>query len=144
MIASKVTRETLEAAARDIGVAAQIDGMGRRFKVKLLPDVPAECYTAGGRRKRGERGHAPYQRTSAGTHDERRVHAVCWHGFRDYFRAVYKREPDAVFRTAIDTWRGADDFEARYRASGHHNVGSQIYPRAMAEVCACPESGMAV
>jgi len=94
--------------------------------------------------RKGERGNRKYQRISASTYNDRRVYAVCWHGFRDYFRAVYALAPDAVFNTAFDRWKGSQDFEERYRSSGHRNVGSQMAPRCAAEVCACPESGMAV
>ena len=100
---------------------------------------------ASGRRWKDERGDSRYQRTSASImfHEDRRVHAVCWHGFRDYFRAVYMRVPGAVFRTAMDTWKGSEDFEARFRASGHKNIGSQAAPVCAAEACRCPSSGYA-
>lgn len=144
MIASNVTREVLVRAAEAVGVRAEIkplSGSGRRFRVKLYPVVGPELRTSSGRR----RGDAKYQRTSACVQREgRRVHAVCWHGFRDYFRAVFKAAPDAVFRTMTDTWRGAADFEARYRASGARHVGSRMATVCAAEVCRCGEEGMAV
>jgi hypothetical protein len=148
MLASKVTREALESAAAECGVRVEIStlsGSGLRHRVKVLPKVPAEAYTPSGRRKRGTRGDAPYQRTSAAVmfREGARVHAVCWHGFRDFFRAVYRREPGAIFRTALDTWRGAEDFEARFRASGHRNIGAPIAPVCAAEACRCGEEGLA-
>jgi hypothetical protein len=69
----------------------------------------------------------PY--TRAGT---RRVWAVSWRGHRDFMRAVYVIDANATFRTAIDTWRNAKDFEARHRASGERNIGSMIYPQTYA------------
>jgi hypothetical protein len=190
MIASGVTRSTLEYAARDINVQAYITALneeGTRHRVKLYPTVPNDAWQidpkrvrlcpvcgervtvrkdittlnghlvgtcgdaapasrwANGKRWKDERGDSPFQRESVGYGSaSRRVHAVCWHGFRDFFRAVYRREPGAVFRTAVATWRGSDDFEARYRASGHKNVGSQAVPVAMAEACRCPDSGRAI
>lgn len=145
MIASNVTRETLEAAAAEVGVSISVgalSGSGRRHGVRLYPSVPADCYTPSGRRKRGERGDAPYQRESVGYGTAgRRVHAVCWHGFRDFFRAVFRREPEARFYTALDTWRGSADFEARFRASGFRNVGPPIAPGSVASACRCPEAG---
>lgn len=148
MLASKITREALESAAAAVGVRVEIStlsGSGLRHRVKLYPIVPAEALTPSGRRKRGERGDARYQRTSAAVmfREGRRVHAVCWHGFRDFFRAVYRRAPGAIFRTALDTWRGSEDFEARYRASGVRNVGAQIAPVCAAEACRCGEQGIA-
>jgi hypothetical protein len=71
------------------------------------------------------------------------VSAVCWHGFRDFFRAVFAQVPEAVFQTAVDTWRGSEDFEARFPASGHRNIGPQIAPVMMADACRCPDRGIA-
>lgn len=97
------------------------------------------------RRRRGPAGDAPYQRLSAGYGRalEARVAAVCWHGFRDYFRAVYQLEPAARFQTALDTWQNSEDFEARFRSSGHRNIGSQACPVLACEACRCPDAGLA-
>jgi hypothetical protein len=147
MRASFISREVLESAAAEIGVRAEIDCLnagGTRFRVKLFPIVPAEALTASGRRKRGEKGNAPYQRISTSAFSPgRRVHAVCWHGFRDFFRACFRSAPNAVFYTALDTWRGSEDFESRYAASGHKNAGSKFSPVMWAEACECGEEGYA-
>lgn len=157
MQARNVTAATLRAAADEIGVTLDIttqNHAGTRHRVKLNPLVPDSAYrppckkhrdgtywgTCHCRRWNDERGDAPYQRMKRDG-SERRVHAVCWHGFRDFFRAVYRIEPGAVFATAYDTWRDSEDFEARFRESGHRNIGSQMYPMAAAEACRCPESG---
>jgi len=148
MTATGITRAQLKQAAFLVGVEAEVtelSGSGLRHRVKLNPSVPAECYTKGGSRKKGERGDAPYQRESAGYGTAgRRVHAVCWHGFRDFFRACFQLAPEARFKTAVDHWKGSADFEARYRQSGHRNCGPAIAPVYLAEACRCPESGMAV
>lgn len=146
MIASGITEDVLESAARAVGVRvelAPLSGSGKRWRVKLYPVVRPDAYTPGGRRRRGPAGDGLYQRvsTSAFSDGSRRVHAVCWHGFRDYFRACFSAEPCAVFRTALDTWRGLADFEARFRASGGRNGGSQVRPVANAAACRCAESG---
>ena len=145
MLANGISREILESAANAIGVKAEIratSNSGRRFRVKLYPIVPREALTKSGYRRKGECGDAPYQRISASAFsNDRRVHAVCWHGFRDYFRACFSAEPEAIFRTALDTWRGLEDFEARFRNSGGRNVGSQVRPVASAHACRCSESG---
>lgn len=145
MIASKVNAQTLTDAATAIGVRADVETLnakGTRHRVKLYPIPPATAYTASGRRRKGDAGDAPYQREAVGFGSAgRRVHAVCWHGFRDYFRAVYRVEPLAVFRTAVDTWRGSEDFEARHRESGFRNIGPPIAPVEMVNACRCPESG---
>ena len=128
MIASGITKEQLLVAAFKVGVeldASRLNQAGTRHRVKVNPQRPNK-----------------YQRINALT--GRRVHAVCWHGFRDFFLACFEQAPQAVFRTAMDTWNGAEDFEKRYRASGHRNVGSQMYPICAAENCQCGEEGMAV
>jgi len=145
MVASKIGAEVLERAARDVGVRVEINSLSAtRHRVKVLPDVPSRCYTPAGHRRKGDAGDAPYQRESVGYGSAgRRVHAVCWHGFRDFFRAAFEHTPDAIFRTALDTWRGAQDFEARYAFSGTKNIGAPSAPTHFAEACRCPESGYA-
>jgi hypothetical protein len=145
MIASNVSLQTLVDAAADIGVeieASALSASGRRFRVKVSPKVGAEQRTESGRRKRGENGDSAYQRVSWDG-AERRVHAVCWHGFRDFFRAVFSVEPEARFYTAYDKWLGSEDFEARFRFSGHKNIGSMFSPMLAADACRCPDRGYA-
>lgn len=155
MIASHVTRATLESAAEKIGVAVDITTLntaGTRHRVKVNSAPTESNYRIAtardGRtyqvRYRDERGDAPYQRESVGySHAGYRTHAVCWHGFRDFFRAVYASTPCATFRTSVDTWRNAEDFEARFPASGHRNIGPPIAPVPMADACRCPDRGYA-
>jgi hypothetical protein len=52
-------------------------------------------------------------------------------------------EPDAVFRTAVATWRGREDFEKRFAGTGNLNIGPPIAPVRMADACRCPERGYA-
>jgi hypothetical protein len=168
MLASGITRQAIEEAAASIGVRADvstINAKGTRHRVKLYPIVPPEayrvvrskgcpartclagepCYHAPRMRRHSDsRGDAPYQRESVGYGNAgRRVHAVCWHGFRDFFRACFERFPDAVFRTSLDVWRGSADFEARFRDSGHRNVGPRIAPVSIVDACRCPDVGCA-
>jgi hypothetical protein len=77
-----------------------------------------------------------YRRIS---HSGRKVNAVCWHGFRDFFRECYAIEPNAEFRTALDHWKESEDFENRYRESGLRNIGSQAVPLDAANACECGE-----
>lgn len=127
---------------------------GEKVKIaKVLPndrlvgtcgDASNTSRWANGKRWKDDRGDSPYQRESVGYMSAgRRVNAVCWHGFRDYFRAVYKREPLAVFKTGVATWKGSEHFEANYRETGYKNIGPPIAPVAMAEACRCPDSGRA-
>jgi hypothetical protein len=146
VIASNVKAETLQHAAEVLGLVLDMTTLntkGTRHRVKVnLGRVHRER----GEIKPGKdgEGNYSYQRISRSMfQNERRVHAVCWHGFRDYFREVFKVEPGAIFKTQMDTWKGSEDFEARFRASGHRNVGSQMAPVMAAECCRCGEEGMA-
>lgn len=135
MIASGITELQLRNAAREIGVKAEISRenmKGTRWRVKLYPN----------REGLKQNEDAKYQREGVST--GYRVNAVCWHGFRDFFRACFRQAPEAKFKTAMETWDGSEDFEAHYVESGYKNVGSMMFPRAAAEVCRCPESGRAV
>lgn len=147
MIIRGMTRDQIRIAAGAACVGVEISTLNRkgtrhRVKVNSLP--PETAYTASGRRKTGAAGDAPYQRISPSLHNHgRRVHAVCWHGFRDFFRLCFMIAPDAVMATAMDTWRGSADFENRYRESGRRNVGSMIAPVAACEACRCEDAGLA-
>lgn len=146
MIASKITQAQLEHAACIVGVRVEIgalSGSGLRHRVKVYPIVGHGAFTPSRRRRKGKRGDALYQRESAGYFGEgRRVHAVCWHGFRDFFRACFSQAQQAVFRTALATWDGAEDFERRYQESGRKNIGSLARPVDAAEACRCSERGI--
>lgn len=122
-MASNVQLITLMRAAEEVGVSLDTSAKGRQFRVKVNP---------GARPNR-------YQRINAVT--GRKVNAVCWHGFRDFFLAVYRIEPGAKFVTAVDTWKNSADFEARFRESGYRNVGSMMYPVRAIDNCTCPDSG---
>ena len=125
-----------ENAALLIGVRVEVNQMhSRTFRVKVSPD----------RNLKDVDGNSPYQRESGSfsTNFGRKVHAVCWHGFRDFFRACFIKQKDLIFKTAFDTWNGSDDFENRYRESGSKNVGSSMYSIQACEVCRCPDSGEA-
>ena len=147
MIASNVTAAVLISAADEVGVEIEFTALSstcRRFRVKLNPKTTEDLYRPSGGRRPGEDGDAKYQRESAGYGTAgRRVHAVCWHGFRDFFRAVFADAPEARFYTALDKWLGSADFEARFRESGHRNIGPAIAPVPIASACRCPESGYA-
>lgn len=136
MIAKNITREQLEKAATEVGVSIDVTTQkGTRHRVKVNPSEYA---------LRNANGDRPYQRISLNHHGrERRVAAVCWHGFRDYFRACFAQAPDAEFKTALDHWRGSEDFERRFPASGDRNIGSQVQPLLIVDACRCPDRGWA-
>lgn len=128
MNAYKVSETTLFTAAQRTGVMLDVapkNAARTSWRVKVNP-LPLS-------RK--------WQRINGAT--GRKVHAVCWHGFRDFFRACFELEPGARFKTAFDTWNGAADFEERFRFSGYKNIGSRMCPVQAAEACECPDSGYA-
>jgi len=116
-------REHLECAAYDVGVRlAHVRPVGRGFQFRVLlgedrlgDDADIEA------------GQRPtdrfYQRVSGDgsqaqwkSWDERqrRVGAVCWHGFRDFIRALYGYNQACTVRTSLATYRGDVDFERAY------------------------------
>lgn len=60
---------------------------------------------------------------------------LCWHGFRDVFRAVMEVNPDAVIRTGKAAYKGTAGFEETYPSTGMQNVGSMFEPAYMPEMC---------
>lgn len=89
---------------------------------------------------RDENGNYSYQRTSVGFREGRRVHAVCWHGHRDFMRGIFRRDPDARIKTSWDDWRGQQDFEDRMGATAWRNIGSMMYPTFAKDACLCNDT----
>lgn len=128
MLARNVTIPDLEHAARETGVVADIravtsngrstTGVAIRFGLTLTADRQWE--------RRSYRG--------------RRVHAVCWHGHREFFRALFRRVPDADVTTALARYTSPAHFEATFGATDK-NIGSMVEPMQFSEACACPEGG---
>lgn len=67
----------------------------------------------------------------------RRVCAACWHLHRDVMKAVFAVNPDARIKTAMADYKGLDDFNATYPATGRVNIGSQMYPLYAKDACCC-------
>lgn len=66
--------------------------------------------------------------------------AVCWHGHRDFFRALYRLAPKAIVRTAMAVYRNADNFEDQFEATryaGGDRMGFHMTPYA--DACTCEE-----
>ena len=128
--------EQIREVAQSVGVKIHSDWAGSgikrvgrawNFRLALNSDVP----------KRGNAGYK-YQRLSAsGWSGTRKVAAVCWHGHRDFMRAVFALDKDARFKTAIADWKGSEDFEARFAETAYNNVGSMMYPAFAKDVCTC-------
>ena len=79
-------------------------------------------------------GRGPGARTSwTGRH----AHAACWHAYRDVLAELFERFPRATVRTAMAVYRGREGFAQHYPATAYHNVGCQIQPAYMPELCDC-------
>jgi len=101
-----------------------IDKHGSGFRVKL-----SVLSTKDGQR---------YYRTSAsGFHPNRKVAALCWHGFRHVMRNWFLINADTVIITAQARYNGSVHFELIHDDTGNKNIGSQAYPIAFRDACNC-------
>ena len=128
MIIRRTSAHAISAAAAATGLVAVFTevgpsrGGGKTFRVKVNLGADREKF----------RKHSP---------DGRRVNAVCWHGFRDFFRALFAVTPDAIAKTALATYDGADGFEATYPTTAFVNVGSHYCPAYACDMCECEDAG---
>lgn len=122
MIAKNVTRQDLQTAAKNVDVRIEnYRPVGRRHQFVL----------------RLNSSHA-WQRYS---HTGRRVAAVCWHGHRDFFRALFLLAPLAVVTTCRNgkTRYDSETFEDVFPETGNGNIGSMFEPCAYRDACKCEE-----
>lgn len=126
-----LTPEQLIGAAQYVGVRAidiRKDGRAVRFTIKTSGPRP------------------PFGRLSqirrllaSGEYKQRVVPgAVCWHGHRAFYRAVFALDPDARIQTALADYRGVAAFEREHRTTGMKGGGyynSSILPYQQACVC---------
>lgn len=81
-----------------------------------------------------------YQRKSASFfHPDRWVHALCWYGFREFFKVLFTLAPNAKAITAMATYDGMEGFEKNYPATGYVNIGAPICPIQAREACECED-----
>lgn len=115
-----VTLETLQTAAESLGLklynVRQLNRKGTAWQFTLRPNN--EKYY-----RRGYNG--------------RRIWAVCWHGHRDFFRALFEKAPNAKVRTTIANYDGREHFELTYSYSGNRNIGSAFDPLPLRYACDC-------
>lgn len=127
----KVTREAIFEAARDI-CRVEVEylnpsrGGGQTFSVKAYPltDVHPNLYRR-------------YSVTGMVYGPDRRINALCWHGFEAFFKRLFDLCPDAVAVTAMARYEGRDGFYATYPKTAWKNVGSEMYPIYAVEACTC-------
>ena len=132
MIIRHTTEEAVVAAAAAVSVRAKfsfrpyrnhLQGKNHEGEALGVADVTIRPDTGCTQRKIGPTG--------------RRIHAVCWHGHRDFLRALFTRTPMAIVVTAVAQYRGRDHFEISFVATGAQNIGSQAYPRRLDRACEC-------
>jgi len=67
---------------------------------------------------------------------------VCWHGFRDFLRALFALAPNAEVRTLMARYQGVAHFERTYRATQQEG-GSYMGMNPMIpyeQACTCGEN----
>lgn len=138
MKAWNATEEQIREAAHSVGLAIHSDcGIaqdGRALRFRLAVDSTAD---------RDAWGFLPYQRASTwrGGGPGRRVAAVCWHGHRDFMRALFSLAPDMRLKTALADYRGADHFEGTYLDT--FGTGNE-YNVSYGQACNCARAGREV
>ena len=87
-------------------------------------------------------GDRPYQRVSMSRLNgdrPRRVAAVCFHGHRDVFRALFERHPAARIVSARARYDGREHFEASYHAQAAGEASPYGYFTSYADACECDD-----
>lgn len=129
MLARNVTEAELEQAARQVGVRLgnlRPNGRGLRFTL----------WTKGKPPKYGRRSQTIRNRDGS----LRRIPGrVCWHGHRDFFRAVFRLQPQAYFDTALAKYEGTLDFERKFPDTGFNRVDYYGAAAHFRDACDCEE-----
>lgn len=100
----------------------------KRFRARVV------CYESGARLPHlNGMSAAGARRSWSG----RRLNAACWHAYRDVLIGIFDANPDARVYTALASYKGKADFEAKYPATGYQNIGSMVQPAYMPDLCAC-------
>jgi|SRR6185295_5766246 len=125
MVASGITSNSvLYAAAASVAVRIKdcraINARGTRYRFTLTLDDSRR-----------------WQRRS---HTGRRVHAVCWHGHRAFFRRLFELAPTAVVQSSarlngVNVRYTAESFERDHPDTGQTNIGSLFEPCAYVDAC---------
>lgn len=116
------------------------DGRALNFRLALSTERQAEGYEYHEPGERKRLHPFRWQRCSASPlQGERRVSAVCWHGHYAFMRYLLALRPDARIKSAHADYRGLADFLVEAPSTGHHNVGSIMYPTYLKDACFCDE-----
>lgn len=68
------------------------------------------------------------------SHSGRHTPCASWEAHRDFMRVLFDLNPEGRIKTAMADYRGREDFEAKYRATGDKNIGSLVMPVTMPEL----------
>lgn len=150
MLAKGVSAETIHKAAEQTGVRVVSGGMwcsrGRGSAVLVpvngRPDRWRFVLRTASRVNRKDAikyGRYGFVRNRTTGNRRRTPGSVCWHGHRDFMRALFAMAPDAVLVTAFATYKGREHFESSHWETGDRNVGSQMDPVTISELCDCEE-----
>lgn len=71
------------------------------------------------------------RRSGSGRHGK----YLCWHGFRDVYRACFAINPDARIKSGQVVYRGSKHFEDTYETTAYQNIGSMVAPAYMPDTC---------
>ena len=135
---TSLSSDDLYDIAEDIGVRISDRGTTFDHRPEIRKTGRAYNFSLRPSEYRDEYGNHHYQRVSASAFTSgRRVHAVCWHGHRDFMKALYERDPDARIKTMWADYKGVADFEEKFPETAYRNVGSMMYPMFASEVCTC-------
>ena len=132
MIIRQATKEQLEAA-----MLSASNAYSGNIRFKNGPDPVNQKGTAHRLTLTVNRSAAPGGRRS---NTGRKIAAACWHVHREFMKALYLTAPNAVISSALATYRGEEDFENEFEATGDRNIGSAFQPQSMRTACECEEN----
>ena len=127
-----LTENDLKTIAADLGLVSGLEEKtqtrnGTTFSGRILLDGP-----------NNKKNPHRYGRVSASYHGKgRHIAATCWHGHRDFMRAVYEKDPGAVIITHAAKYTGSEHFEQTHQSTYYMNVGAPIAPCYMGDACNC-------
>lgn len=60
----------------------------------------------------------------------RHTPAASWEAHRDFMLNLFAINPNGRIKTSLADYRGADDFEQKFRATAQHSVGPMYCPQS--------------
>jgi len=111
--------------ANKLGIEIEYNSIsGNCYRVKLIKKKESKNYQRKG-----------FYNNKNGT--PRKVHAICWHGYRDFLIELYKIYSDLRVFTAQITYNNKEDFELKYPDTANINIGSMVQPLSYGNACFC-------